>query len=298
MYIYFSIQWPTCTIRSPIYSQIQKLKIRRNIEYWRWGTDEVEEEVVVVDSVKATDTKEVLDVEETDEIKEDVVAIRIAPYNNHNGVDTRYISRYFRSANWKDLQGDGWEYFIRKHRRAKAGGGCCNDSACRIHGRGGGQHISETETYRLDSGRGGCGHRGRGSYNGARFGGGVYWLWSCVTSVMHCIFKWKPWHGIQVSISPYTTGMRRNFWQVKRRKVISLQIKNCTTMGTQACEEFDTRDDTLCGGKNFWLHELTVKSCSVSPFSSSYDLMQDMHIYTWLAAYTDKYGRNWILVLN
>ena len=51
-------------------------------------------------------------------------------------------------------------------------------------------------------------------------------------------------------------------------------------MGTQACEEFDTRDDILCGGKNFWLHELTVKSCSVSPFSSSYDLMQDMHIYT------------------
>ena len=60
-----------------------------------------------MDSVKATDTKEVVDVEETDEIKEDVVAIRIAPYNNHNGVDTRYISRYFRSANWKDLQGDG-----------------------------------------------------------------------------------------------------------------------------------------------------------------------------------------------
>ena len=63
-------------------------------------------------------------------------------------------------------------------------------------------------------------------------------------------------------------------------------------------EELDSSDDTLCGGTNFWLHDLTGKIFSVSPFIASYDPMQDVQIATCLTAHTDEYGQNWILVFN
>ena len=37
------------------------------------------------------------------------------------------------------------------------------------------------------------------------------------------------------------------------------------------------------------------KSCSVSPFSTSYDRLHDVHISNWLTAYNDQYVRIWIL---
>ena len=55
-------------------------------------------------------------------------------------------------------------------------------------------------------------------------------------------------------------------------------IQHCTATGTQARTELDTQADTLYGGTNFWLHELTEKSYRMSPFSDSYDPMQDMQI--------------------
>ena len=45
------------------------------------------------------------------------------------------------------------------------------------------------------------------------------------------------------------------------------------------------------------LHEITVKSCSVSLFSGSYNLIQDVNIATFLTAYTDEYGQTCIIVL-
>ena len=46
------------------------------------------------------------------------------------------------------------------------------------------------------------------------------------------------------------------------------------------------------------MYELTGQNCSVSPFSASYDPMQDVQIATCLTAYQDEYGRTWILVFN
>ena len=92
--------------------------------------------------------------------------------------------------------------------------------------------------------------------------------------------------------------MRRNIQHMKRRKISASHIQHCTTLGTQSRSELDNRSNTSCGGANFWLHELTRESCSVYPFSTSYDLMQDVQISTCLTAYTDEYGRTWILVFN
>ncbi len=85
---------------------------------------------------------------------------------------------------------------------------------------------------------------------------------------------------------------------MKRRKVSVAHVEHCTSAGTQARSELDTRADTSCGGKNFWLDELTGQTCSVSPFSASYDPMTDVQIATCLTAYTDEYGRTWVLVFN
>ena len=70
-----------------------------------------------------------------------------------------------------------------------------------------------------------------------------------------------------------------------------MHIQHCTTPGKQSCAELDTQDDTLCGVTTFWLHNLTGKDCDMSPFSSSYELMQDVKISTFLTAYTDEYGK-------
>ena len=43
---------------------------------------------------------------------------------------------------------------------------------------------------------------------------------------------------------------------------------------------------------------MTGKCCSMSPFSKSYNLIQDVQISTCLTAYTGDYGRNWILVFD
>ena len=90
--------------------------------------------------------------------------------------------------------------------------------------------------------------------------------------------------------------MSINIQQVKRRKVSAAHIQHCTTIGTQACAELDTQADTSCGGEIVWLHELTGKICSVSPFNASYDPMQNVHIFTCFTVYTDEYGSNWVLV--
>ena len=75
-------------------------------------------------------------------------------------------------------------------------------------------------------------------------------------------------------------------------------IQHCTTKGKQARAELDNTDYNLCDGTNFWLHELTRKSCILSPFSTSYELMQNVQIDTCFTAYMDDYGRNWTLVFN
>ena len=53
----------------------------------------------------------------------------------------------------------------------------------------------------------------------------------------------------------------------------------------------------MCRNK-FILHELAGEICIMSPFSASYDPMQDVRIATCLAAYNDDCGRTWILVFN
>ena len=68
--------------------------------------------------------------------------------------------------------------------------------------------------------------------------------------------------------------------------------------GKQAHAELYTRADTSCGGKNVWLHKMTVQICSVSLSSASYNPMQDVQIATCLTAYTDEYIRTLILVFN
>ena len=162
----------------------------------------------------------------------------------------------------------------------------------------GGRQILETDTDWYNSGRGGCVRGGRGTQNGACFGRGEYWLLCRVASVICWLFKWRTQHEITVSISPYITGIRREVLQVKRRKVSAAHIQHHTTPGTQARAELNTWADNSCGGTNSWLHKLIGESCSMSLFSASYDLMQDVHIATCLRAYTDKYGQTWILVFN
>ena len=165
-------------------------------------------------------------------------------------------------------------------------------------GRGGGLHISETDTDWSDSGYGGCGIVDRGAQNVARFWGGEYWLQGCVTSAICQILKWWPLHDIKVSISPYTTEMSRNVWQIKRRNFRAAHIQHCTVLGTQSCAKLVTLADTLCGGTNVWLHKMTGKSFIMSPFSASYDPMQDMKIITCLVVYTYEYGWTWIIMFN
>jgi hypothetical protein len=92
--------------------------------------------------------------------------------------------------------------------------------------------------------------------------------------------------------------MRRNIRQIKRRKVCASHIVNSTVPGTEGRAKLDTRADTSCCGKNFWLDELTGQTCNVSPFSSSYDPMLDVQVATCLTAYTDEFARTWILVFN
>ena len=43
---------------------------------------------------------------------------------------------------------------------------------------------------------------------------------------------------------------------------------------------------------------MTKQSYSVSPFSASYEPMQDVLTYTCLTVYTYKYRRNWIIFFN
>ena len=114
------------------------------------------------------------------------------------------------------------------------------------------------------------------------------------------VFNWlRPQHGKATRIiAPCVTGMRRNVRQIKRRKVAASHVEHSTIPGTQARAELDTRADTSCGGTNFWLDELTGQTCSVSPFSASYDPMPDVQVATCLTAYTDEYARTWILVFN
>ena len=46
------------------------------------------------------------------------------------------------------------------------------------------------------------------------------------------------------------------------------------------------------------MHNLTGKSCRVSPFSASYDPVHDVQIASLFTAYTYEYGRTYILVFN
>ena len=99
-------------------------------------------------------------------------------------------------------------------------------------------------------------------------------------------------------ISPMVTSMRRNICALKKRKLHSAHVSNSTTPGKQARTELDTRADTSCSGINFWLHQLTGKPCSVALFSTSYKPMTDIQVATCLTAYTDEYGRTWVLVFH
>ena len=94
------------------------------------------------------------------------------------------------------------------------------------------------------------------------------------------------------------TGPRRSVRAVKRRRVHSAQVTHGTVPGTRGRSELDTRADTSCAGANFKLHELTGQTCSVSPFSDKYDPLTDVPIATCLTAYTNEYGRTFILVFH
>ena len=66
---------------------------------------------------------------------------------------------------------------------------------------------------------------------------------------------------------------------------------------TIACIVGHLRSYLICRN-GFWLYDLTGKSFSVSPFSASYNMMQDVKNTTFLTEYTDEYVRTWILVFN
>ena len=108
----------------------------------------------------------------------------------------------------------------------------------------------------------------------------------------------KQWKSIQVSIHPQTIGTVRNVRQLNMRNFSASHIKHCTTTGTQARAEMNNKDNTLYGGTNLWLHNMTGKICSVYLFSASYNPMQGVHISTLLTTYKYEYGINWILVLK
>ena len=69
------------------------------------------------------------------------------------------------------------------------------------------------------------------------------------------------------------------------------RVTKITEMGTQARTELDTGADTSCTGVNFWLHDLTWKTCSVAPFSKAYDPIPNVKNVTCLTAYDDYFGR-------
>ena len=75
---FLSMKWPTSPVRSLRYSQIQKSKIRRNVNYQRWVLVEYEEEIMLVNSGKATDASELVSVEEVAVVEEEEVAICIS----------------------------------------------------------------------------------------------------------------------------------------------------------------------------------------------------------------------------
>ena len=85
---------------------------------------------------------------------------------------------------------------------------------------------------------------------------------------------------------------------MKRPKVRTAHIQHCKNLGTQKRAELDNKVNTSCEETNLCLHNMTGKSCRMSPFSSSYEPMQDVQISTCLTAYTDEYGRTWIFVFN
>ena len=97
-------------------------------------------------------------------------------------------------------------------------------------------------------------------------------------------------------VAPVVTGMRQRIRLVKRRKIIAIHIENKKVVGNQARTEMNTRADTSCAGINFWIHELTGQTCTVTPFSATYKPISDVPIATSLTYYTDGYGRMWILV--
>ena len=99
-------------------------------------------------------------------------------------------------------------------------------------------------------------------------------------------------------VAPVVTKMQRSICSVKWQKINAIHIENKTIVGNQARTEMDTRADTSCAGINFWLHELTGQTCTVAPFSATYEPILDVPIATSLTAYTDRYGRTWILVFN
>ena len=97
-------------------------------------------------------------------------------------------------------------------------------------------------------------------------------------------------------VAPVVTRMRRSIRSVKRRKINAIHIENKTVIGTQAQTEIYTRAETSSAGINFWIHELTGQTCTVNPFSATYEPISDVPIATCLTAYTDGYSRTWILV--
>jgi len=75
-------------------------------------------------------------------------------------------------------------------------------------------------------------------------------------------------------IHKITTSNRRLIEQVKRQKASTAHYKD------PLASELDNHADTKCFGKNFKVISFTSEVCSVSPYLSEYDSVNDIPICT------------------
>ena len=157
----FLMQCPTCPVRSSIYFQTRQSKLRinvysqrlefrrglvRDLGHGRWKIDRRNKcggrGIGGYGGGGHGDNPDI-------------------PYNTWTIIDIQDISRYFISAGWDSLQGDGQAYVSRQRRRVNYCGRCGNNCECRGRGCGRGIHILETDTDWSDFVCGVCGRAGR-----------------------------------------------------------------------------------------------------------------------------------------
>ena len=73
-------------------------------------------------------------------------------------------------------------------------------------------------------------------------------------------------------------------------------VANPTTPGHIACNELDSHADTCCAGENCAPMLYTGEHCKVSPFISTYDLVQEIPISRCCTVWTQDKRKEYLLV--